>query len=129
MWALKVKEWTAKNPAQISEDLPLEAHQEKRKKDDTAKRGRMKRRVRMAMGLAMESGRKRGDEGGWDFWGGLAVAGLGRLARQRRPVAKLNALGPCRVSPGMCLSTTSKRRGYMGPGLYSVLIRWPCGLP
>lgn len=52
-------------PAQISEDLRLEAHQN----EDAAERRRAGRRVRMEMDSAMEDRGEERDEGQWDFGG------------------------------------------------------------
>ena len=59
-------------PAQISEDLRLEAHQN----EDAAERRRTGRRVRMEMDWRWRIGEKR-ETRAVGFGGGLTVAGLG----------------------------------------------------
>lgn len=94
-----------KKPAQISWDLPLEAHQ---RNEDAATRGRAKRKVRMKMDWQWRDWEEERRRGIGNFGGICRHAGLGNW-----PGAKLGRFGPLSGPPGMCLSMRKRREGYM----------------
>lgn len=60
-----------KKPAQISEDLPLEAHQKKEKTKTPRREGGCEGKGKNGDGLAMEGLGEERSRGCWDFWGGI----------------------------------------------------------
>lgn len=122
MGVVESKGVDGEEPAQITKDPRLEAHQEKKKRRHREARAD-EEKGKNGDGLAMESGRKRGDEGSRDF-GGDWRSRDGATGPTEAARCQAERFGPLSGSPGMCLSARSKRRGYIGPGLYSVWIQW-----